>query len=266
MHAPAGGKVWDWLMAEKGFSWARMSTRVKEVVHRTLRRFGVDLIRWRPQSSSGAALAKMLTLHRIDTVLDVGANEGQYALFLRKLGYEGRIISFDPLTATHQQLQRLAAHDASWTVAPRMAIGDQEGEVRINVASNNGASSSILRMLEAHERAAPKVRYVGSEVVPMSRLDRVAARFLGQAENVFLKVDVQGYEYQVLQGCRTLFPRIAGVQLELSLVPLYEGQALFSGLSDYMRQQGFDIWGILPGLVDNSSGRLLQTDVVFFRV
>jgi len=206
----------------------------------------------------------MLNQHRIDTVLDVGANEGQYALSLRELGFSGRIISFEPLGTAHQRLQRTAVKDASWIIAPRTAIGNQEGEIELNLASN-GASSSILSMLEAHQRAAPDVGYIGTEIVPISRLDRVAQEFLSEARNVFLKVDTQGFELQVLQGAAELISRVAGAQLELSLVPLYEGQALFSELLDWMVKEGFSVWGILPGLTDSSSGRLLQTDVVFFR-
>jgi FkbM family methyltransferase len=252
-------------MSPENVRQVAISTKVKENVRKTLRHIGLDLVRWRPQSSPEAALARMLNQHRIDTVLDVGANEGQYALSLRQLGFDGRIISFEPLAMAHEQLQRSAAKDASWIIPPRMAIGDQEGQIRLNVASNGGASSSILPMLEAHQRTAPDVGYVGTEVVPISRLDRVAKEFLGEARNIFLKVDAQGFELQVLQGAAELICGIAGAQLELSLVPLYEGQALFSELIDWMRKEGFSIWGILPGLADNSSGRLLQTDVVFFR-
>jgi hypothetical protein len=121
-------------------------------------------------------------------------------------------------------------------------------------------------MLEAHERAAPNVKYVGFEMAPISRLDRVAEEFLGEAQNIFLKVDAQGFELQVLQGATDLLRRVVGVQLELSLVPLYGGQPLFSELIDWMQGEGYKIWGIIPGLADNASGRLLQTDAVFFRV
>ena len=240
-------------------------TNIQRNVRRTLRHVGLDLVRWRPQSSAEAALARMLDLHRIDTVLDVGANEGQYACLLRELGFKGRIISFEPLTAAHQRLQQTAVKDSLWTIAARTAIGHEEGQIRLNVASN-GASSSILPMLEAHERAAPDVKYVGFEMAPISRLDRVAEEFLGEAQNIFLKVDAQGFELQVLQGATDLLRRVVGVQLELSLVPLYGGQPLFSELIDWMQGEGYKIWGIIPGLADNASGRLLQTDAVFFRV
>src|SRR5438874_74602 len=117
-------------MAKTGAFRAAVISGLKKKLRRTTRRIGVDLVRWRPQSSSEAAIAKMLTHHRIDTVMDIGANEGQYARLLREAGYTGRIISFEPLTRAHEQLLRASACDPLWTVAPRMAIGNREGVVR----------------------------------------------------------------------------------------------------------------------------------------
>jgi FkbM family methyltransferase len=241
------------------------SPKTKKVIRGTLRSIGLEVARWRPQSSPEAALGRMLAKHHIDTVLDVGANEGQYARLLRELGFRGRIVSFEPGAVAYQRLQRSAKKDPLWTVAPRAAIGNQDGEARLNVSSNDGLSSSILPMLESHRRAAPAATYVRSEVVPVSRLDRAAAGLLSAAERMFLKVDVQGYELEVLEGAKGLLSRVVGAQLELSLVPLYQGQALFPTLMDLMQAHGFEVWGIIPGLVDNSSGRLVQTDAIFFR-
>ena len=208
----------------------------------------------------------MLNRNSVDVVIDVGANEGQYARLMRELGFGGRIISFEPLTIAHERLSLAARNDPSWTVAPRMALGDHEGEICLNVASNGGASSSVFPMLETHERAAPDVRYIGSEVVPISRLDSVAKTFFGDKKNnVFLKVDVQGYELQVLEGASNLLDQIVGAQLEVTFVPLYDGQALLPAVSDYMLRKGFEVWGIIPVLLDDSSGRMLQADVIFFR-
>jgi len=239
---------------------------VKNATRATLRAAGFDIIRYKPHCSPEAALAKMLRHHRIDILVDVGANEGQYAQLIRQIGFDGRIISFEPLRVAHQRLEMAASRDPMWNVAPRIALGDQEGEVEINVASNGGASSSILRMLDAHKRAAPEVKYIGSETVSISRLDRVARTFLGDdSQKIFLKLDVQGYEMQVLRGSEGLLDRIVGAQLEVSLAPLYEGQPLLASVGDYMSSKGFEIWGIVPGFVDDSSGRMLQLDVIFFR-
>lgn len=240
--------------------------KTKQITRGMLRSVGLDLIRWTPQSSPEAALAKMFIEHCVDTVIDVGANEGQYAQILRHIGFSGTIISFEPLSSAHARLRESAAPDPLWKVAPRMALGDHEGEMSMNVASNGGASSSILELLETHQRAAPDITYVGSEPVPMSRLDSIVGGFLQDEEgNVFLKVDVQGYELQVLDGASELLKRIVGAQLEVSFVSLYQGQALLPTLVDYMMRKGFEIWGIIPGFTDNSSGRMLQADVIFFR-
>lgn len=237
---------------------------MKAAVKRSLRHIGMDVIRWRPQSSPEAALGKMLAAHEIDTVLDVGANEGQYARLLREVGFSGRIISFEPLTSAHERLRQLAASDSLWTIAPRAAVGNEEGEVTLNVASN-GASSSLLRLLDTHRSAAPEVQYVGFDVAPIRPLDHLACQFLDGSRNMFLKIDVQGYELPVLKGATDVLRRTSGVQLELSFIPLYEGQTLFSELIDWMAAKGFAVWGIVPGLVDGSTGRMLQVDAVFFR-
>ena len=242
-----------------------VSTEAKKIIKAATRSLGFDVITWKPQSSSDAALARMLAHHEIDVVLDVGANEGQYARYLRGIGFRGRIVSFEPCSATHERLRISASRDAMWTAAPRAALGNREGQIRLNVASNGGASSSVLPILEEHRNAAPWVDYVRSEMVSITRLDRAAAELLSKEHRIFLKVDVQGYELEVLEGAPELLPRILGVQLELSLVSLYEGQALFPVLMDFMQQRGFQIWGIMPGLMSNSTGRLLQTDVIFFR-
>jgi hypothetical protein len=82
---------------------------------------------------------------------------------------------------------------------------------------------------------------------------------------IFCKLDVQGYESRVLAGAKELLKRIAGLQMELSLAPLYDGQSSFNELLDTMAQQGFEIYGFTPGFVDPRSGRMLQVDGLFFR-
>jgi FkbM family methyltransferase len=241
------------------------SEKGKDLIRATFRRVGLQVARWNAQSSSEAALSMMLSYHGIDTVLDVGANEGQYARVLRELGFRGRIISFEPLSGPYQRLRELAAGDDLWVIAPQMALGTEEGQITVNISSQLVASS-VLPMGKLLEGVSPQLKYVGTEVVPVSRLDTACKEYVSGATRLFLKVDVQGYELEVLRGAADLLRTVLGAQLELSFVTLYEGQALFSELVDFMRHQGFEIWGIIPGLVDNSSGRLLQADGIFFRV
>lgn len=231
---------------------------------RFLRRRGILLDRYTCTTSADLRLVRMLSTNGIDLVLDVGANEGGYATSLREAGYCNRILSFEPLSAAHAKLVAATASDGSWIAAPRMALGDHDGQVTINIAGNS-ASSSILPMTGRHKAAAPESAYVGSEAIEVRRLDGVRHPFLEAATAPFLKIDTQGYENQVLAGASTLLPRLQGVQLELSLQQLYEGQVLWREIIATLQSRGFDLWALVPGFFDPRSGRMLQCDGVFFR-
>lgn len=234
------------------------------ILQRIIRSVGLDLYRYRPERSPPARLAAMLASHGVDTVFDVGANIGQFSQSLRAAGYRGRLVSFEPQLIAHTQLLRVSQEDVQWKIAPRVAVGEHEGEIDINVAGNS-FSSSALEMLDSHSKAAPGSAYVGSERVRLSRLDTLAPDYMRPDTVPFIKIDTQGYEDKVLNGATELLGRVSGLQLELSFVPLYEGQQLFDALVERLRALGFSIWAIWPGLCDPRSGRMLQVDAIFFR-
>jgi hypothetical protein len=120
-------------------------------------------------------------------------------------------------------------------------------------------------MMDLHAQAAPQSGYVGVQRVPLRRLDTLTLPVLGGARGIFLKIDTQGYEMPVLEGAEQLLGRVRGVQLELSLAPLYDDQVLYRPLIDWLETRGFGLWGVIPGFVDPRSGRMLQMDGVFFR-
>lgn len=225
---------------------------------------GVEVNWYDPAQSDTARLFKLLDFHKIDTILDVGANDGGYGKLLRRGGYSGAILSFEPLADAHLKLMHASASDSLWQVMPRMAIGSSNGEIEINVAGNS-TSSSILPMRSLHELAAPQSRYIGTERVPLCRLDDVAHPLITQGKNLLLKIDTQGYEMPVLQGAKNLLRRVHGIQLELSLVPLYEGQLHYKEAINWLMERGFELWSVMPGFVDRTSGRMLQMDGVLFR-
>jgi len=229
-----------------------------------LLRHGIRLERNNPNTSAELRLAKMLVAEQVDLVIDVGANSGQYARSLRSAGYGHRVLSFEPLSSAHAVLEAAARRDNNWAVAERMAIGDHDGAVTINVAGNS-ASSSILDMLDSHLRAAPYSVYVGTEEVPVRKLDSVRHSFLHESTRPFLKIDTQGYESRVLKGAAGLLPRVKGVQVELSLRPLYDGQVLWRGVIDLLEASGFELWSLVPEFLDPDTGRMLQCDGIFFR-
>lgn len=236
---------------------------IQHFIRKCLWRVGVDVRRFDPRHSDVSQLLRQLFVHQIDVVFDVGANTGQFATTLRDAGFAGRIVSFEPSTAAYSVLCKHARNDANWLVAPRMALGASDGTMTLNLAGNS-ASSSLLPMLPSHVNAAPEASYIGSETVDLRTLDRIGMELTTNDERVFLKLDVQGFEYHVLEGAKQFLSRVAGIQLELSLVPLYEGESLFHPMLHDLEERGYELWSLIPGLVDSNSGRLLQLDAIFF--
>jgi FkbM family methyltransferase len=234
----------------------------KEMIQSVANFIGYEIMSLDRAQGQSLCVAGILNEKRINVVLDVGANFGQFAQWIRKLGYEGRIVSFEPLTEAHQQLTRVAARDSQWAVAPRMALGSASGEVEIHVAGNS-ASSSVLPMLAVHRDASPESRYVDVEKAPLKRLDDACP--FSQGERPLLKIDVQGYEMAVLDGATQLLANCEAIIIEMSLVPLYEGQPLAIDLWQYLTRLGFEACYFSPGFRDPQSRHLLQMDGVFVR-
>jgi FkbM family methyltransferase len=198
-------------------------------------------------------------------VLDVGANNGQYGLLVRSCGHRGPIVSFEPLAAAHEKLTACAASDPFWTVAERAALGAGASRTAINVAGNS-VSSSLLGMNKRHLAAEPRSAFVGTETIDVIALDDCIGRYVSPRRGGFLKIDTQGYEMEVLRGAhRSLSESIEAVQIELSLVELYAGQPPMLEVCNLLKQYGFILRHIIPGLKDPVSGALLQLDGIFVK-
>lgn len=228
------------------------------------RKSGIEVTRYNPAHSQTARLTEMFAHHKINLVLDVGANDGGYGRAIRGGGYQGDILSFEPLEEPYSKLCNLADSDPHWQIAPRMALGSEDGEIEINVARNS-TSSSILPMERLHKEAAPESTYVGKQRVQLSKLDSVSHFLISPNKKIFLKIDAQGYEGEVLSGAEDILTHASGIQLELSLVPLYQGQLLYQQLIDLLQNMGFSLWNIIPGFTNTDTGQMLQMDGVFFK-
>jgi FkbM family methyltransferase len=218
----------------------------------------------RKLSSHWEQLVAILRANGITTVFDVGANTGQYATWLRQSGYEGHIVSFEPLSDAHEMLQEAAAGDGSWTVAPRMALGHRIGKAVINRSAESDMSS-ILPLTKAALAFTPSSQMTDSEEVGLTTVDEIFDRYATPNDTVFIKVDTQGYESAVLLGAMQTMPRIAGWQLELSLVQMYEGEPPWQEVLDVLADLGYEPHLIIPGYFSRHIARMLQFDGVFFR-
>lgn len=227
----------------------------RAVVQAVLRRRGYEVVRY--------PISRVLRDAGVTVVLDVGANTGQYGHELREVGYHGRIVSFEPQPGPFQTLASGAASDPLWDVSP-LALGAEPGTATLNLSEQN-ASSSLLPMLPAHVASAPTSRYTGAVEVEVDTVDRVFSTHCQPSDRVFLKIDTQGFEREVLAGAADTLDRVVGLQLELSLVSLYDGGPLIEDLIGRVRARGFvPVW-LNHGFKDAATQRLLQVDCLFLR-
>ena len=211
-------------------------------------------------SSRRAALMRRLA---IDLVIDVGANQGQYAVSLRRAGYRGRIISFEPLLEAYVKLQTLAATDPSWQCC-RSALGAEPGTAAMSVAANL-VSSSLLPIEPLHVAAAPESATVRTEEVAVARLDDEMETIDSGTRRMLLKLDVQGYEREVLTGAGHTLSSVFALETELSTRPLYVGQSLWMEMVKVIEASGMRLHAIDEEFVDPRTGGALQLNALFVR-
>lgn len=236
-----------------------LKVKAEIILRKFAEKFNLDL-----KMTDEEGFIKLLQHEKIDLILDVGANTGQYAQNLIGLGYKGNIISFEPLTTAYEVLVHKTRKYPKWQAAEKIGLGDYDGEAEINI-SKNSVSSSILNMSDEHLNASPDALCIAKETIKVKKLDSVFQEYRDKFENIFLKIDTQGFEENILNGASKSLSEIKGLQLELSLVKLYDGQKLFLEMVEMIRSYGFEIYSIQPGFTNKQTGRVLQSDVVFFR-
>jgi FkbM family methyltransferase len=238
---------------------------IKRILRKFIWRAGYNISRFTPTSHPLARRKQILGSYNIDTVLDIGAHFGEFAQLLRKdLGYAHRIISFEPLSSAFELLKANAKRDPNWEVL-NLALGDTEEKREINIAGRS-SSSSLLDMLPSHLKAAPESKYIGREIVEVRRLDSIFGNLCKPTNRVYMKIDTQGFESKVLKGAENSLMQIDTVQMEMSLVPLYEGEILFNEMCMLMTEKGYSLVAIEAGLSNQNTGQLLQVDGIFHRL
>ncbi len=209
-------------------------------------------------------LARVIALQGITLVLDVGANIGQYGARLRRAGYTGRIVSFEPLAETQARLRAAARGDDGWQVPAPLALGDADTPLTLNRSAASDMSSALALTAEM-AGLLDDAAVVARETVAQARLDRIWPDHVRDGDRVLLKIDTQGFDDRVLAGAAGVIDRIAAIQLELSIVPVYQGQTDWRSMMDRLAALGFVPVLFLPGYFNRSTARLIEMDGVFVR-
>jgi len=195
----------------------------------------------------------------LSTVVDIGANRGQFSLAVRHLAPKARIFAFEPLAAPAAVFRKVFAKDSLFTLH-QAAVGAEQGEAIIHVTEDDD-SSSLLPIGPLQRRLFPRMDEVRTETVRVSRL---AEFFSAEAiiPPALLKLDVQGYELEALKGCDDLLERFQYVYAECSFMELYTGQALAHEIIAWLNERRFRLSGVYNMHYDRQ-GRAVQGDFLF---
>jgi FkbM family methyltransferase len=237
-----------------------MAPRLRDLIKKPLNLLGLDVVQYQPRYALGQYAH--LTSLEINTVIDVGAHRGEFALMIKKLLPGAAVISFEPQKEEFQALQKqLSGIPGCRTF--NYALGDQNGAVGMH-RSEYSPSSSLLPMAELHKQAFPYTARQTTETVEIRRLDDLAAEFTLIPE-ILLKIDVQGFEDRVIMGASSIVSRAKALIVEVSFRELYQGQPLFDDIYEQIKARGFAYSGNLYQLLNPSNGEALQADALFIR-
>lgn len=228
-----------------------------------MRRAGFDLIRHPSARLRDGHLFHALREFKIDYVLDVGANVGQFARELRDIGYTGHIISIEPVSDVYADLTAAAASDPRWTTV-QTALGATKTEATMAVSSASVMSSLRSPRDGRQTGVGEDIRTVRHEVVPVNRLDDLFDDLVPAGARVFLKLAVQGWDLEVLRGAERSLPRVSMLQSLISVIPLYEGMPPWIESLGTYRALGFEPTGFFPVLYYGRF-RVVEFDAVMIR-
>jgi FkbM family methyltransferase len=209
-------------------------------------------------------VAQLLRRYRINCVLDVGANRGQYGRRLRRIGFEGHIMSFEPVAATFAELQETVAADPRWTAHP-YALGREDTSASMNVVP--GTLSSLLPPTQFGSARYARLRDPAPEEVEVRRLDGILDEVLADVPDArpYLKLDTQGFDLEAFAGLGDRVRDIVAMQSEVSVVEIYAGMPPMAEALETYEAAGFEITGLFPVSREAETGRVLEFDCVMVR-
>lgn len=213
------------------------------------------------------SLERQLIQMNIENVVDVGANRGLYGRLIRRIGFRGRILSFEPVEDLYRSLCGVAAADSSWETY-RYALGDvDQMAMQMNVMASDVFSSLLAPSEAGRALFRDDIEVSRIEEVQIRRADAVLPELLAPSDlrRTHVKVDTQGFDRRVLSGFGAMISQVQSLQIEVSLVALYEGADDSLAHVVELMQSGYCLTAFVP-VARDKTGRILEADALFRRV
>jgi FkbM family methyltransferase len=252
-----------------------MTIRLRRALRQLVRRAGFDMVQYPVPPSArrtkgshrtlGDHLLSVFERVEIDCVLDVGAHQGEYGRLLRDYGYDRDIVSFEPVSANARVLREQARTDPKWTVM-QYALGETEDDASIHVSRRSDLASFRSPSSYGKDLFPEGTLIDDVERVGQRRLDQLLADDLSEWRDhrLFLKIDTQGWEGEVIAGAGEYLEQIRGIQVEVSVKPIYEEMTPYLETLALLEAHGFELTGIFPVTRDPGL-RIVELDCVMLR-
>lgn len=235
-------------------------------IQRMANRVGVDVGRYPRWGKSEWYISKLLPSLNIDCLIDVGGHVGNFGASLRSLGYQGDIISFEPVPENFKALSDRSESDPKWHVI-NTAVGNTHGTLPLNISDETVFSSFLTTNMTSASDFETEMTLNRVEMVEVARLDALLEGIdvARQAKKFFLKSDTQGFDLNVIEGLGDQVSKVQGIQIEVPIIHLYEGMTGFNESISHVQGLGFEIFGLAPVGTDHSF-RTTEYDCFFRRI
>lgn len=235
----------------------------KKIIKNIFKKFGLEIKKYNPQDDFNFLITRCIKKFQIDCFWDVGANIGQTGESIRKHGYTGNILSFEPQEEAYKKLLKNSFNDRKWKIYEKCGLG-QNGFKKINI-SKNSVSSSFLEMENLHIDKNPESKFIKKEEVKIISLSEVFNKEKNSFKKNFLKIDTQGYEKEVLDSGENILDNFIGISCEISVQPLYKNEAKFLDIINYLNTKGFEIYSVHNSYYEIDYGQTFSVDIVFIK-
>lgn len=235
---------------------------IKNIINSFLSIFNLKLNKITLSNNFYYYIVRTLIHYKIDLVLDVGANTGQFSEKIINFGYKKKIISFEPMLKAHRELSIKSKKFKNWEIYDRVGIGKKKGVKILNI-SKNSVSSSILEINKIHLKQEPNAKFISKEKINLISLDYLLKKKFFKKKRIFLKIDTQGYEKEIIKGASKVLNNLHCIMLETSITPMYKGEESYTKIIKFMKKKGFYVWAIERGFSNKNTGRVNQLDIIF---